>query len=95
MIVTAAALGGLGLVCMLVRRTVLGMLVGLQLLILGGTSVFVMAGAAAGDPVDGHVFGLFVTIGGVAQLVVGYALAVRLFYLKKKAGMDELRSLRH
>lgn len=95
MIVTAAILGGLGLICLVSRRTLLGLLIGLQLLVLGATSIFVMAGVSSGAHSHGHIFGLFIVLGGVAQLVVGYALAVRLFYLKKRVGMDELRSLKH
>jgi NADH:ubiquinone oxidoreductase subunit K len=94
-IVVAAALGGLGLVCALYRKTLLGVLIGVQLMFLGATMIFVLAGFSSGALVNGHAFGLFITLGGVGQLVVGYALAVRLFYLKKRAGMDELRSLKH
>lgn len=95
MIMVAAALGGMGLVCMLYRRTLLGVLIGVQLLVVGATMVFVLAGVSSGVPVQGHLFGLFITLGGVAQLVTGYALSVRLFYLRRRAGMDELRSLKH
>lgn len=95
MILTAALLGGLGLVCMIVRRTLLGVLIGSQLLVLGGTTMMVMAGVAAGVPVEGHLFALFILLGGVAQLVAGYALATRTFLLKRRASIDELRSLRH
>jgi NADH:ubiquinone oxidoreductase subunit K len=95
MILVAAALGGMGLVCMLYRRTLLGLLIGVQLLALGATMIFVLAGASSGSLIQGHVFGLFITLGGIAHLVVGYALAVRLFYLKRRAGMDELRYLKH
>ncbi len=92
---TSAILGGLGLLCLLYRRTLLGAMIGIQLMGLGATLAFVLCGALGGAQVQGHVFGLFVTLIGVAQLVAGYALAVRLFYLKQKAGMDEIRSLRH
>ncbi len=99
MFILAAALGGLGLACMILRPTLLGILVGAQLLILGSTCALVLAGVTSPGggpaPAHGHLFGLFVTLGGVAQLVTGFALAVRLFYLKKNARMEELRSLRH
>lgn len=91
---TAAVLGALGLVCLLTRGTLLGVLVGAQLLLTGACLALVWAGAATGAPLTGHVFGLFVAIGGAAQLSVGYALAVRLFYLRRTAEMSELRSLK-
>ncbi len=94
MIIISAALGGLGLFCALYRRTLLGVLIGLQLLILGATTIFVQSGFASGAHVDSHVFGLFIALGGVGQLVAGFAISVRLFYLKKRVAMDELRSLK-
>ncbi len=89
----AGLIGGLGLACMIYRKTLLGVLMGIQILVLGATLMFVLAGMSVGLPSIGHVFGLFITLGGMAQLVVGYTLAIRLFFLKKKMTMDELRAL--
>lgn len=94
MMVVAGLIGSLGLVCMISRQTMLGLLIGIQLLVLGSGMMFVLAGGASGLPIQGHIFGLFITLGGVAQLVVGYALAIRLFFIKKGISMDELRTLR-
>lgn len=94
MIWLSGVIGGLGLACLIWRRTILGIMVGIQLLILGSTLVFVLAGISAGVRLEGHVVALFVTLGGVAQLVAGFALAVRLFYLRNKTEMSELRSLK-
>ena len=44
MIIVAALLGGFGVTCMLYRTTVLGLLIGLQLLVLGATLGFVLSG---------------------------------------------------
>ena len=69
------------------------MLIGVQILILGSTMMFVSAGI--GDAwVQGHIAGVVITLGGVAQLVGGYALAIRMFYLRNKISMDELRSMK-
>jgi NADH:ubiquinone oxidoreductase subunit K len=94
MMLVAGLIGGLGLICMISRRTLLGMMVGIQLLVLGSTMMFVLAGILSGARVEGHLFGLFIALGGVAQLAGGYALAIRLFYLKKQVSMDELRVLK-
>jgi NADH:ubiquinone oxidoreductase subunit K len=56
--------------------------------------VFVLAGISSGARTQGHLFGLFIALSGVAQLAGGYALAVRLFYLKNRTKMDQLRSLK-
>ena len=95
MIHVAALLAGLGLVCILYRRTLLGVMIGMQLLVLAASLVFVMAGSSSGNLIQGHIFGLFITLAGVAQTIVGYVLAVKLFYLKKRAGMDDIRALKH
>ena len=102
MLMTVAGLiGALGLICVISRRTLLGLFIGLQLLILGATMMFVLAGIFAGGPADGigrahgHVAGVFIALGGVAQLVAGYGLAVRLFYLKNRIEMNDLKSLKH
>ncbi len=94
MMLVAGLIGALGLVCMISRRTILGLMVGIQLLILGATMMFVLAGISSGARVQGHLFGLFIALSGVAQLSGGYALAIRLFYLKGRTNMDELRSLK-
>lgn len=94
MLAIAGMMGCLGLVCIIWRKTLLGVLIGGQILILGATLMFVLAGISSGARIEGHLFGLFIALGGVAQLVAGYALAVRLFYLKNKNEMEHLRSLR-
>jgi len=94
MIAVAALLGGLGLVCIIYRKTFLGFLIGVQLMITGATSFFILAGIASGTAVSADIFGLFIILGGVGQIVAGYALAVRLFYLRKKVGMNDLRTLK-
>jgi NADH:ubiquinone oxidoreductase subunit K len=94
MMLVAGLIGGLGLICMISRKTLLGLLIGVQLLILGSTMMFVLAGVSSGMRIQGHLFGLFITLGGIAQLVVGYSLAIRLFFLKKTISMDELRALK-
>jgi NADH:ubiquinone oxidoreductase subunit K len=94
MIVVAGIIGGLGLVCILSKKTVLGLLIGMQLLILGSTLMFVVGGVGFDRAIQGHIFGLFITLGGITQLGIGYSLALRLFYLKKKISLDELRALR-
>ena len=95
MIFISAILGALGLVAMILKRTLLGVLAGMQLLTLGAGILFALGGATSAAPLTGHSFGLFIAFGSVAQLVVGYALSVRLFYLKKRVGMNELHSMKH
>jgi NADH:ubiquinone oxidoreductase subunit K len=89
-----AAVGSLGLICILARKTLVGVLIGVQLLILGGAMTFVLAGVTSGARVEGFSFGLLIVLSGVAQVVAGNSLAVRLFQLKNRVVLDDLRSLR-
>ncbi len=94
MMLVSGLIGGLGLVCMISRKSVLGLLVGLQLLMIGSTMIFVIAGLHSGLRIQGQIFGLFITLGGIAQLVVGYSLAIRLFFLKRRISLDDLQALK-
>ncbi len=95
MMMVAALLGGIGLVCMLVRKTILGFLIGIQLLVLGATTTFVFVGSASGVLGQGQVFGFFIILSSVSQLIVGFAIAIRLFYLRKRTDLEGLNTLRH
>lgn len=96
MMLVSAVLGGLGILCVVSRRTLLGVMIGLQLLLMGATTAFVTAGALSDDGVRGHLFGLFILLSGVALLVVGYALAIRFSLLKSgTVRMDRLEQLKH
>jgi NADH:ubiquinone oxidoreductase subunit K len=102
MLMTVAGLiGAMGLVCVVSRRTLMGLLIGIQLMVLGATMMFVVAGIFAGTLQDGvarasgHAGGVFIAVGGIAQLVAGFALAIRLFYLKNKIEMSDLKSLKN
>lgn len=90
----AGIVGGMGLICIISRRTLLGIMIGIQLLFLGASIMFVAGGIISGAVIEGHLFGLFIAIGGIAQLGGGLALAVRLFYLKNTIQVDQLQSLK-
>ncbi len=94
LILLSSLLGALGVICICLRRTVVGVLIGSQLLILGTSLSFIAASLGTEKASTGEIFGLFIVFGGVAQLVAGYALSARVFYLKRKIEMDDLRSLK-
>ena len=94
MMLVAGVIGGLGFICMISRKTLLGLLIGVQLMVLGSTMIFVLAGISSGLRIQGYIFGLFIILGGIAQIVLGYALAIRLFFLKKKISLNDLQALK-
>ena len=77
----AGAIGGLGLLSILQKKSLLNLFIGMQALFLGASLLLVMAGVVAERPLQGHVFALMVTLGGLAPLAVGFAFAVRLHQL--------------
>lgn len=90
MIVLPVLIGVFGIIAITLRPSVLGVLIGFQLATLGGALFWVMAGRHGGAERDAQAFGLFIVIAGLAQLVAGYCVAVRLFYLHRRAQMDDL-----
>jgi NADH:ubiquinone oxidoreductase subunit K len=83
MIWIAGMMGGLGIACMIFKKTLIGILVGMQILALGTTMAFISAGVATELRMNAYIFGLFIILGSVVQLAVGYSLAIRLFFQKK------------
>lgn len=95
MMLLGIALGGLGLVSLLCRRSLVGALIGIYLSTLGSAVLLVWVGRMSGGLSQGVVFGLFVLFCGIAQVAVGCSLALRLFYLRQDVEMDTLKRLRH
>lgn len=88
-------LGGLGLTVLVLRKTFLGALIGVQLLLIGTSMSFVLAGLSSAQVAEGELFGFFIVVSGISQLVVGYSLSVRFFYLNKKGRMEEFQELKN
>lgn len=101
--VIAGLVGAMGLLSIVYRRTMLGILIGIQLMFLGATMMFVISGIYAANGalgeqlprIHGQAGGLLIALGAVGQLAAGFALAIRQFYLKNRTEMDDLRSLKH
>jgi NADH:ubiquinone oxidoreductase subunit K len=90
----SGALGAIGLVGMLYKKTMLGIIVSIQMMVLGASVLFVATGSEAGTQTDGHSFAVFVIIGGLVQGIGGYALATRMFYLKNESTLSKIRELK-
>lgn len=76
-LVTAGLLFGLGLVALMVRRNVLFLLIGVEVMLNAAALAFVAAGAHWGQA-DGQVMFLFVLTMAAAEVAVGLALVLQL-----------------
>lgn len=93
-LITAVGLFSLGILAMLTRRTILGILLGFQTTALGATLAAVVVGKEVDIQVKGQLLGLILLLGGVVPLIGGFSFSVRLFYLRTKATLDELENLK-
>ena len=95
LVLFAGCVGALGLMSLLAKRTLMGVLTGAYFLFLGASMVFVAVGAPEGAQIESHLVAAVVTFISVTVLVSGYALGVRLFFLKRRIYLSDLRQLKH
>jgi len=91
---SCAVIAGFGLMALLTRKTLLGVLLGVQLLGLAGSLVFVVAGSQAGVALSGIVFAWLISISQVAVWVAGFALAGRFFLLRQSSKIEKAGELK-
>ena len=90
--VIAAALVGLGIYGVLVRRNAILLLMAVELLLNGVNLVLVTADATvrAALPHTGQVFALFVIVLAAAEIGVGLAVVLQLYRLRRTVAVDEV-----
>jgi NADH:ubiquinone oxidoreductase subunit K len=91
----AAFLGGAGVACIFYRPSFLGFVLGSQFFFSSAALFWVAWGKQVGALMQGHLFGVFIVLLGVAQGVGGLALGARLFFLKKGVKMKDFQQLKH
>ena len=91
--IVSPALGAIGMIGLLYKKTMLGLIVSIQFMVLGACVLFVFSAAQAMQ-MDGLAFAVLIVIAGLSQSIGSYALATRLFYLRNKTSVSELRSLK-
>jgi NADH:ubiquinone oxidoreductase subunit K len=69
----------IGLVTLLIRRNLIFMLIGLELMLNGANLNLVAAGRLQHLPLEAEMLGMFVLVVAVAEVAVGIALVVQLF----------------
>jgi len=89
----AAILFGLGLVGLLVRRNIIFVLLSLEIMLNASGLAFVVAGAHWGQP-DGQIMFLFILAMAAAEVAVGLALVVQLYYRFHTMDLDTVSDMR-
>jgi NADH:ubiquinone oxidoreductase subunit K len=90
----AALIGGIGVLCILRRRTLFGVVIGIQILMSGATLMLSVSGIAASARVEGQLSAILVLLGGIAQLAIGCLLSLRLFSERNRILLENVRTLK-
>jgi NADH-quinone oxidoreductase subunit K len=89
----AALLFGIGALGMLVRRNALVMFMCIELMLNAVNLTFIAAGRALGN-LDGQLAVFFVLVVAAAEVVVGLAIIVAIFRLRRTASVDDLTEMK-
>ncbi len=91
----SVVLAMLGILAILSRKTLLGMIFGMQLISQSLISFSVFIGYARGQPLNGQMVAFFMLIISLSSIVASLSLAIRIFYLRKSIELSHLKGLRH
>ncbi|MFV9996753.1 MAG: NADH-quinone oxidoreductase subunit NuoK [Arsenophonus endosymbiont of Dermacentor nuttalli] len=91
-LILAAILFVLGLSCLLIRRNLLFMLIGLEIMINSAALAFVVAGSYWGQA-DGQVMYILTISLAAAEASIGLALLLRLHRNRQNLNIDEVSEM--
>jgi NADH-quinone oxidoreductase subunit K len=81
-VAVSALLFVLGIVCIVVRRNILYVLMGIEMMVLNAANInFVAFNRFNGDGLDGRMFAIFVIILAAAEAAVALAIVLNVFHL--------------
>ena len=92
--IASVALIVLGVVNILGRKSILGVLIGFILVLYGVSLLFVLKGPQ-GDNGESESAAVLVFLLGAVQITIGISLALRRFYQTEKTSVEDLSSLRN
>jgi len=93
-VAVSAALFALGIVCIIVRRNVLYVLMGIEMILNAANINFVAFSRFNGNSLDGRMFAVFVIILAAAEAAVALAIILNVFYLFHSVKPSEADFLR-
>jgi NADH-quinone oxidoreductase subunit K len=93
-LVLGAILFSLGIFAILVRRNVIGLLMGIELVLNAASLNFTTFSRFGPGNLDGQVVSVFIIILAAAEAVVALALFFAMFQLRKTTNVDDADDLR-
>ena len=93
-VAVSAALFALGVVCILVRRNVIYVLMGIEMILNAANINFVAFNRFGAGGIDGQVMAVFVIILAAAEAAVALAIVLNVFYLFSSVKPSEADFLR-
>jgi NADH-quinone oxidoreductase subunit K len=90
----SAALFALGIACIVARKNILYVLMGIEMILNAANINFVAFGRFGGDRMDGRMFAIFVIILAAAEAAVALAIVLNVFSLFQSVKPSEVDLLR-
>lgn len=84
-----------GIMVMLVRKNIVAILLGIELVLNAAALNFVAYSKFVTNNLDGHIFSLFIIVVAAAEAAVGLAIVIRFFQIKETVHVDEATQLRN
>ena len=93
-VAVSAVLFALGLACMVVRRNILYVLMGIEMILNAANINFVAFNRYSGDGMEGRMFAIFVIIMAAAEAAVALAIVLNVYNLFRSIKPSEVDFLR-
>jgi NADH-quinone oxidoreductase subunit K len=93
-VAVSAALFALGVVCIIARRNILYVLMGIEMILNAANINFVAFNRFGGDGLEGRMFAIFVIILAAAEAAVALAIVLNVFHLFNSVKPSEADFLR-
>lgn len=93
-VAVSAALFALGVVCIVVRRNILYVLMGIEMILNSANINFVAFNRFSGDGLDGQMFAIFVIILAAAEAAVALGIILNVFHLFDSIRPSEMDLMR-
>ena len=91
-----AALFCLGLFAVMIRRSAIGMLIGVEMMLNAASLNFAVMGGYVKEPVvTGQVFSIFIITLAAAEAAIGLALIINVYRVFGHSDVDKLTSLKN